>query len=114
VLYQRGPIHVDGLRAVGADPCDYPDLVLDGAAMNWILLITAVLRIIPLIMEMIRDGRIKEATTAEVLRAFEQEFYKRWNARVDAAVAAGNNVGGVPVTSEGNDPFDRAAKRKDD
>jgi len=77
--------------------------------MTILTLILALLRLAPIIMEMIRDGRIKDATTTEVLTAFENEFTKRWQARVDAAVAAGERVSGN--TSEGNDepdPFDRA------
>jgi hypothetical protein len=95
--------------------------------MIWLTVITTLLRLVPMVLEMVRDGRIKEATTTEVLDAFEVEFRKRWQARVDAAVAAGNdassgnagglsnaqaNTGTAKVTPEGNDPFDRAGNRK--
>lgn len=89
--------------------------------MIWITVLTTLLRLVPMILEMVRDGRIKEATTQEVLGAFEAEFNKRWQARVDAAVAAGNaasatgvqsNAGASSVTPEGNDPFDRASARR--
>lgn len=96
--------------------------------MTILTLILALLRLAPMVLEMIRDGRIKDATTAEVINAFENEFNKRWQARVDAAVAAGNSAGagaannvGVQsntsvsnpiVTPEGNDPFDRASARR--
>lgn len=86
--------------------------------MTILTLILALLRLAPIIMEMIRDGRIKDATTKEVLDAFETEFNKRWQARVDAAAAAGNAAGVQPdprtsnVTPEGNDPFDRASTRR--
>ena len=89
--------------------------------MTILTLIVALLRLAPMVLEMIRDGRIKDATTKEVLSAFEAEFTKNWQARVDAAVAAGDraNSGVVQhdVTSEGNDfpepdPFDRASARK--
>lgn len=86
--------------------------------MTILTLILALLRLAPIVMEMIRDGRIRDATTKEVLSAFEAEFNRRWQVRVDAAVAAGDAVrtdGGVHdnVTSKGNepDPFDRASKR---
>lgn len=81
--------------------------------MNILTLILALLRIAPMILEMIRDGRIKEATKTEVLAALEEEFNERWQARVDAAVAAGDRV--HDVTLEGNDQpdlFDRAKNRK--
>jgi hypothetical protein len=77
--------------------------------MTILTLILALLRLAPIVMEMIRDGRIREATEKEVLSAFENEFTKRWQARVDAAVAAGSEVHND--TSGGNDPFDRANQR---
>lgn len=90
--------------------------------MTILTVLIALLRLAPMIMEMVRDGRIKEATTNEVLGAFELEFNKRWQARVDAAVAAGNaesarvhpdaTNSAPPVTPEGNDPFDRASARR--
>ena len=90
--------------------------------MIWVTVLISLLRLVPMIMEMVRDGRIKEATTAEVLSAFETEFNKRWQARIDAAVAVGNaaagssnngvqsNTGTANVTPEGNDPFDRSKR----
>jgi hypothetical protein len=92
--------------------------------MIWLTVLTTLLRLVPMVLEMVRDGRIKDATTKEVLDAFQVEFNKRWADRVDAAVAAGaaesaRNAGGVQsnttasgVTSESNDPFDRAASRR--
>lgn len=88
--------------------------------MTILTVLIALLRLAPMIMEMVRDGRIKEATTSEVLGALQVEFNKRWQARVDAAVAAGAaesarvqpNAGTANVTPEGNDPFDRASRRK--
>ena len=81
--------------------------------MTIITLLLALARLVPMILEMIRDGRIKDATEKEVLGAIETEFQKRWQARVDAAVAAGNRVHTDTVTSEGNteaDPFDRSRR----
>lgn len=72
--------------------------------MTWLLLISSVLKIIPLILEMIHDGRIKEATKEEVLNAFEAEFLVRWNKRIaDARAASG--------VSDEPDKNDRATGR---
>jgi len=73
---------------------------------TYLLLIASILKIIPLILEMIRDGRIREATTTEVLAAFEAEFLMRWNKRIaDARAASG--------VSDELDPNDRATGRKE-
>lgn len=76
-----------------------------------LLLIASILKIIPIVLEMIQAGKIKSATEAEVLNAFEEEFTKRFNARIKAAADAGNaaSASNVPDTS---DPFDRANKGK--
>jgi len=83
--------------------------------MVWLTVLMALLRLVPMIMEMVRDGRIREATTAEVLSAFEAEFNKRWDARVAAANAATEpNTGGVQNgtsgSNTGTDPFDRSKR----
>ena len=61
----------------------------------WLLIIKAVLTILPMIVQAVRDGRIKEGAKDEVLR----ELVALHAARVDAAVAAANDVrsGRVPV-----------------
>lgn len=85
--------------------------------MNILLLIATLLKIVPLVMEMIRDGKIKEATTNEVLAAFEAEFGKRWNERIARAKAAGDaassdsDSGGSGVRDT-KDPLDRANARR--
>lgn len=78
--------------------------------MNIILLIIAILKIVPLVMDMIKEGKIKEATTDEVLKAFEEEFGRRLDERVARARSASDDVGVFPTDKE-LDPFDRANKR---
>lgn len=81
--------------------------------MNLVLLITAVLRIVPMIMDMIKEGKIKEATQDEVLTAFENEFQRRIDERVARARAAADAVTGGKLPNTGEvDEFDRANKRK--
>lgn len=81
--------------------------------MNILLLIATLLKIVPLVMEMIRDGKIKEATTNEVLAAFEAEFGKRWNERIARAKAAGNAVDSADSSvRDTKDPLDRANARR--
>lgn len=75
--------------------------------MTILTLILALLKLAPMVLEMIRDGRIRDATTEEVMGAFQDEFNKRWDKRVNDAVAAS----GMPNATTGDiDPFDRANK----
>jgi hypothetical protein len=65
----------------------------------WMLVLKAVLTILPIIVQAVRDGRIRKAAEDEVLA----ELQRAHKARVDAAAAARDDVlaGRVPV-----DPHD--------
>ena len=66
----------------------------------WLLVIKAVLTILPMIVQAVRDGRIKEGAENEVLSALEKEH----RARVDAAVAARDDVMSGRVPADPADP----------
>jgi hypothetical protein len=73
------------------------------------LVIKALLVLAPFIMQMIKGGKIKEATKDEVLRVFEEEFTARLAERVNRAADARAAVpDDVPV----DDSADRATRRK--
>lgn len=65
----------------------------------WLVILKAVLTLLPLIMEMVRDGRIKQGAKDEVLR----ELTAAHRARVDAAAAARH---GLPLNAQ-DDPNNR-------
>lgn len=77
--------------------------------MNWLLVITALLKLLPMVLEMVRDGRIKQATTEEVVNAFELEFEKQWKERIDRARAAADTTDSM---SNEPDLLDRATSGK--
>lgn len=74
-----------------------------------VLVLKAVLVLIPFIVQLIQENKIKTATEKEVLDAMEQEFAKRWANRVKAGVDADPSNGGV-VPDEVHDPNNRANK----
>lgn len=79
---------------------------------NLWLVLKAVLVLIPFIVDLIKENKIKTATEKEVLDAFEAEFKKRFDKRIaDAAAAA--DAAKLPDndTFEG-DPNDRNRNRK--
>lgn len=72
--------------------------------MIWLIL-KALFTIIPVILQMIQEGRIREGTMAE----FEAGMAANWEKRLAAAKAAGE--GELP--NEDNDPNNRARPRFD-
>lgn len=70
-------------------------------------MLKAVLVLIPFIVDMVKEGKIKTATEKEVLDAFEQKFEELWAKRITDARIAGDNVSSLPDPA---DPFDRANK----
>lgn len=75
---------------------------------TFILILKAVLVLVPLIAELVKENKIKTATEKEVLDAFESEFKKRWDKRIADARAAAD---AASVPDNGNfesDPNDRS------
>jgi len=82
----------------------------------FLLILKAVLVLLPIITQLVKEGKIKTAAEKEVLDAFEKEFETRWEARIQKARDAGMAAGNANSSSvrDDNDPFDRANKSKDD
>lgn len=67
------------------------------------LVIKAVLTILPVIIEMVRDGKIKTAAYDEVLAALE--------GRLDERIKAAREAGAGELIDEDEDPYNRNRNR---
>lgn len=78
---------------------------------TFLLILKAVLVLVPLIADLVKEQKIKTATEKEVLDAMEQEFAKRWEDRIKATDAA-DPSSGSKLPDEFSDPNNRANKSK--